>query len=210
MRTRVKICGITRIEDALAAVDAGADAIGLVFYPPSPRAVSLEQGAAIAAAVPAFVSVTALMVDPSADQVVRIIEQVQPELLQFHGDESESYCASFKRPYIKALRVRPGLNLEQAVVHYPSARTVLLDAYRAGVPGGTGERFDWGLIPSSIAAKIILAGGLDAQNVARAVEQVAPWAVDVSGGVEARKGVKDHHLIRNFIAEVNRADRCRS
>ncbi|HEY5718210.1 MAG TPA: phosphoribosylanthranilate isomerase [Motiliproteus sp.] len=206
MRTRVKICGITRLEDAQAAVAAGADAIGLVFYPPSPRHVSVEQASLIAAAIPAFVTVTALVVNPEPERLRLILAQVRPDLLQFHGDESDQFCASFERPYIKALRVRPGMDLEGAVAEYPRARSVLLDAYRPGVPGGTGEQFDWGLIPPALAHKIILAGGLECGNIARAVQQVNPYAVDVSGGVEASKGIKDHRLIRKFIDEVKRAD----
>lgn len=210
MRTRVKICGITRVEDALAAVDAGADAIGLVFYPPSPRAVSFEQAAGIARVLPAFVTVTALVVNPEPCEVETILERVKPDLLQFHGDETPAFCGGYGNPYIKAVRMRPDVDLECVRSEYGNARGILLDAYRKGVPGGTGEQFDWNRIPAHLAGRIVLAGGLSASNIRQAVEQVRPYAVDVSGGVEAAKGIKDHELIRRFINEVKCADECRS
>ncbi|MEL7399972.1 MAG: phosphoribosylanthranilate isomerase [Pseudomonadota bacterium] len=212
-RTRTKICGLTKPEDAVAAVDAGVDAIGLVFYPPSPRAVTPEQAQAIVAPIPAFVSVTALFVNPTAEQVQSLLDAVRIDLLQFHGDEDEAFCAQFNRPYIKAIRVRQASDVVASCVRFPSALAVLLDSYRPGIPGGTGETFDWSLIPQSDDLKpIILAGGLNADNVADAIKQVSPFAVDVSGGVEAvlegveQKGVKDHGKMNQFLDEVYRVD----
>ncbi len=207
MRARVKICGITRLEDALNAIASGADALGFVFYAPSPRYISPLDATAIISRLPPFVTTTALFVN-EADQVVKqIIEQTQVDLLQFHGDESEAFCQQFSRPYIKALRVKPGDDLDAAFGAYPSARAILLDAYKPGVPGGTGESFDWSLIPQVLRSKIILAGGLDPDSVASAIEQVAPYALDVSGGVEAGKGIKDPNKIKRFFDEVARANK---
>jgi phosphoribosylanthranilate isomerase len=212
-RTRTKICGLTKPEDAVAAVDAGVDAIGLVFYPPSPRAVTPEQAQAIVAPIPAFVSVTALFVNPTAEQVQSLLDAVRIDLLQFHGDEDEAFCAQFNRPYIKAIRVRQASDVVASCVRFPSALAVLLDSYKPGIPGGTGETFDWSLIPQSDDLKpIILAGGLNDDNVADAIKQVSPFAVDVSGGVEAvlegveQKGVKDHGKMNQFLDEVYRVD----
>ncbi|MCW8887142.1 MAG: phosphoribosylanthranilate isomerase [Motiliproteus sp.] len=206
MRTRVKICGITRPEDATAVVDAGADAIGLVFYDPSPRAVTIEQAVAICHAVPAFVTVTALFVNAAEQVVNQVIDRVGVDLLQFHGNEPPDYCQQFSRPYMKALRVKPGLNISEQAERYQDAKALLLDAYRPGVPGGTGETFDWQLIPEDLSKPVILAGGLTPQNVATAVRQVRPFGVDVSGGVEAAKGIKDSQLVTQFINEVSCAD----
>lgn len=203
IRTRVKICGITRPEDAQAVVAAGADAIGLVFYPPSPRAVTLQQAQAVVAAVPAFVSVTALFVDPDPKQVQEILEGVRIDLIQFHGDEDSDFCSQFNHPYIKAIRVRQASDVVASCVRFPDALGILLDSYKPGVPGGTGETFDWSLIDNSQLTKpIILAGGLNPENVADAINQVHPFAVDVSGGVEASKGIKDHSKVNAFLSEV--------
>lgn len=202
--TRVKICGITRLEDALTAIEAGADALGFVFYDRSPRAISVEQAAKIISQLPPFVTTTGLFVNAAEADVAEVIGKAKIDLLQFHGDETPEFCSAFPRPYIKALRMRPELDLVQSVSYYTGARAVLLDAYRPGVPGGTGEVFDWARIPASIAPQIILAGGLSADNVAAAVTQVRPYAVDVSGGVEVTKGVKDAAKIRQFIDEVKR------
>jgi len=205
-RTRVKICGITRLEDAQAAIAAGADALGFVFYPPSPRAVTVEQAAEIIRQLPPLVSTVGLFVNESAEQVSRIADQAQLDVLQFHGDESPEFCRSFSRPYFKALRMKPGLDVTEQVQQYSDARAVLLDAYRPGVPGGTGEAFDWALIPQNFPGYLILAGGLTPANIRNAVAQVKPYAVDVSGGVEAEKGVKDSQKIDLFIEEVARAN----
>ena len=199
---RSKICGITRIEDALAAVEAGADAIGFVFYAKSPRAVSVQQAREIIEALPPFVTTVGLFVNASRCELSEILETVPLDLLQFHGDESLADCEGYHRPYIKALRVRPGDDLEAACRAYPSASGILLDTYVAGIPGGTGEAFDWSLVPRRLSKPIILAGGLSADNVAAAIAQVKPWAVDVSGGVEASKGIKDHAKIQAFIKAV--------
>jgi phosphoribosylanthranilate isomerase len=204
---RSKICGITRIEDALAAVEAGADAIGLVFYGKSPRAVSIEQAAAIVQALPPFVTSVGLFVDMPRDQLQQLLQRLPLDLLQFHGDESPADCEGHGRPYIKALRVRPGEDVAAAMAPYAGARGILLDTFVEGVPGGTGASFDWSLVPENAAKPIILAGGLDAGNVATAIRQVRPYAVDVSGGVEASKGIKDAGKIRAFVRAVRDA-RC--
>ena len=206
LRTRIKICGITQAIDANAAVDAGADALGLVFYPPSPRAVSVEQAVEAVAAVPAFVSVTALFVNPSVEEVQSVIDSVRIDLLQFHGDEDDDFCRQFNRPYIKALRVRQASDVVASCVRFPGALAILLDSYKPGVPGGTGETFDWSLVPETLPKPIILAGGLEPSNVADAIQQVRPFAVDISGGVEATKGIKDHGKMTEFVKEVYRVD----
>lgn len=202
MRVRSKICGITRVEDALAAVEAGADAIGLVFYAKSPRAVSAEQAAEIVQALPPFVTSVGLFVNMPREQLLAVLQQVPLDLLQFHGDESPAECEGYGRPYIKALRVRPGENVAAAMAPYAGARGILLDTFVEGVPGGTGAAFDWSLVPQGVARPIILAGGLEAHNVAAAIRQVRPYAVDVSGGVEASKGIKDAGKIRAFVKSV--------
>lgn len=205
LRTRIKICGITRPEDARAAVELGADALGLVFYEPSPRSVSLEQAWEIARVVPPFVTLVGLFVNETKLTVRRVMEAVPIQLLQFHGDEEESFCRSFHAPYIKAARVRPGLDLVKYAESYPTAQGLLLDAYVEGYGGG-GKTFDWSLIPPSLPLPVILSGGLEAGNVAGAVHAVRPWAVDVSSGVEAAKGIKDAGKIAAFIAGVKHAD----
>lgn len=202
---RSKICGITRIEDALSAAEAGADAIGLVFYAKSPRAVSVQQARTIIAALPPFVTTVGLFVDASRQELEEILAAVPLDLLQFHGDESPAFCEALQRPYIKALRVKPGDDLAAQVAAYGQASGVLLDTYVPGIPGGTGEAFDWSLVPQGLNKPIILAGGLVAENVAAAIRQVRPYAVDVSGGVEAGKGIKDAEKIRAFMRAVKTA-----
>jgi phosphoribosylanthranilate isomerase len=201
---RSKICGITRIEDALIAAEAGADAIGLVFYAKSPRAVSIQQARDIVAALPAFVTTVGLFVNASREELNDVLAGVALDLLQFHGDESPAECESYQRPYIKALRVKPGDDIAQLAAPYAKARGILLDTYVPGVPGGTGAAFDWSLVPSGLLQPVILAGGLSAANVQAAIEQVRPYAVDVSGGVEAGKGIKDAAKIRAFMQAVGR------
>lgn len=201
---RVKICGITRPEDALAAAEAGADAIGLVFYPPSPRAVDIEKASGIVAALPPFVTTVGLFVDAAPEAVWAVLASVPLDLLQFHGDETDEYCRQFSRPYLKALRVQPSDDLNALAARWPGASGILLDSYKRGVPGGTGEVFDWSLIPAQRNWQLILAGGLDTANVADAVARCRPWAVDVSGGVEQSKGIKDASMITSFIREVKR------
>ena len=202
MRTRIKICGITRLEDARIAVESGADAIGLVFYAPSPRNVAPEQARAIVAALPPFVTVVGLFVDPARDQVEAVLRCCSLGLLQFHGDEAPGFCGDFGLPYIKAARVRADADLVQYLSPYHAAQGWLLDAYHDQLYGGTGESFDWKLIPQDLARPVILSGGLTPDNVGAAVRLVRPWAVDVSSGVEAAKGVKDAAKIAAFIAGV--------
>jgi phosphoribosylanthranilate isomerase len=206
MAIRIKICGITRSEDALAAVTAGADAIGLVFYPPSPRNVSIDQAATIAADLPPFVTTVGLFVNADADWISQVVREVGIDLIQFHGDECADYCASHGRPWIRALRMKEGLNLGEQMTVFANARGVLLDAYRPGIPGGTGETFDWSRIPATLTQPIILAGGLRPDNVADAVRQVKPYAVDVSGGVESSPGIKDADKMHRFVAQVRQAN----
>lgn len=201
---RIKICGITRVEDALAAAAAGADAIGLVFYAPSPRAVSAEQARQIISALPPFVTSVGLFVNASAQEVRAVLAEVPLDVLQFHGDEPADFCKQFGRPYLKALRVRAGDDLNALAAQWPEASGILLDSYKAGVPGGTGEIFDWSLIPTERSWPLVLAGGLAADNVADAITRAAPWAVDVSGGVEQAKGIKDADKINSFVREVKR------
>lgn len=201
MRTRVKICGLCSVDNALQAVSAGADAIGLVFYPKSPRNVTLEQAADICRALPPFVSKVALVVNPTVELVQQIIEQVGVDVVQFHGEETQAFCESFGVPWYKAIRVKNQQAVDQALSEFDRANALLLDAYVAGVPGGTGESFDWALVPQN-GPSIILAGGLDEQNVAKAISVAHPYAVDVSGGVEIDKGVKDPVKMQAFVEQV--------
>ncbi|MAD01502.1 MULTISPECIES: phosphoribosylanthranilate isomerase [Pseudomonadaceae] len=202
--TRIKICGITREQDALAAAAAGADAIGLVFYPPSPRAVDAGQAARIVAALPPFVTTVGLFVDAEPAAVRAVLAEVPLDLLQFHGEESDDYCRQFGRPYLKAVRVRSADQLQDVAAQWPGAAGILLDSYKPGVPGGTGEVFDWRLVPRERDWNLVLAGGLVASNVRQAIDEMQPWAVDVSGGVEAAKGIKDVAKINAFVQEVKR------
>ena len=204
MRTRVKICGITCIDDALSAASAGADAIGLVFYAPSPRAVAAETARQILQEIPAFVTTVGLFVDTDTDEVNRILEQVELDCLQFHGNEPAEYCRQFGKPYIKAVRVQKDTDIDAIAASYSDARGLLLDTYIEHIAGGTGQSFDWQLVPEHCSKPIILAGGLTVDNVAEAITQTHPYAVDVSGGVEAQKGIKDHEKMSAFIKEVNR------
>jgi phosphoribosylanthranilate isomerase len=198
-RARVKICGITSIEDALAVVDAGAEALGLVFYAASPRAVTIMQARAIALAAGPFTVVTGLFVNADPEFVDAVLKQVPLQLLQFHGDESPAYCDSFARPYMKAIRMRPELDVAAAIAEFPNAVGILLDAYRPGVPGGTGETFDWARVPRHLSKPLVLAGGLSPANVAEAIRATQVYGVDVSGGVESAPGKKDHDKIMSFI-----------
>lgn len=206
MRTRVKICGITRVEDALAAAAAGADAVGLVFYPPSPRHVAIEPAAVIAKSLPPFVTRVGLFVNADRAMVEAVVARVGVDLLQFHGDEDPSECGAYPRPYVKAVRMRPGIDLHAVRERYRDAAGLLLDAYEPGKPGGTGATFDWHRIPPDLAGEMILAGGLTAENVTAAVVSVRPFAVDVSGGVERAPGVKDPATIRRFMRGVEIGD----
>lgn len=205
--TRIKICGITRPEDARLVVASGADAIGLVFYSPSPRNVSLEQAALIAAEVPPFVTLVGLFVNESATVIERVLHSVPLDVLQFHGDETAKFCQQFGRPWLKALRMRDDTDLPSACRDYAGARGILLDSWQEGVPGGTGKTFDWQLAGAALPLPMVLAGGLDAGNVTAAIAQLQPAAVDVSSGVEQRPGIKDADKIKQFVAAVRAADR---
>ncbi|MEA3404323.1 MAG: phosphoribosylanthranilate isomerase [Pseudomonadota bacterium] len=201
-RTRVKICGITNVADGLMVANSGADSIGLVFYEPSPRHVEIEQACLIAKALPAFVTKTALFVNPQVDYVKAVLAKVQVDLLQFHGDESSGFCEQFGLPYMKAIRMQETTDLNEIAIQFESACGILLDAYKPGVPGGTGEQFNWGWVPQEFSKPIILAGGLKAENVKQAIQTVQPWAVDISGGVEASKGLKSADKVKLFMQQV--------
>jgi phosphoribosylanthranilate isomerase len=208
-RTRIKICGMRLPADARAAAIAGADAIGLIFYAPSPRAVNLAQAQSIRLELPPFVSVVALFVNAGRAEVESVMEKIKPGMLQFHGDEDEPYCASFGMPYLKAIRIGTGTgadDLLQFRARYPSAAGLLLDTLHASQYGGTGESFDWQVIPEAMRRQIVLSGGLTPLNIGEAVRAIRPWAVDVSSGVEAEKGVKDHAKMNQFINEIRHAD----
>lgn len=218
-RTRVKICGITREQDALEAAHAGVDALGFVFYPPSPRAVSAERAAELCQLLPPFVDRVGLFVNASASEVQAVLEVVPLTLIQFHGDESPAFCQQFATPYIKAIRVRAddsGEALQQIEAHSAgnsagnsaekAAQGFLVDAYEEGVPGGTGKTFDWSKIPAELNQSLILAGGLNADNIAQAMAQVAPYAVDVSSGVEVSAGIKALEKINQFMQSVTQSD----
>lgn len=206
-RTRIKICGITRPEDAVAAAMAGADAIGLVFYPPSPRALGIEQARDICMALPPFVTRVGLFVNPDRDTATEILARVPVDLLQFHGEETAADCEVYGRPYLKVARVQPDLDLDRFISRYPGACGILADTYQTDKPGGTGAVFDWSLIPARRAKPLILAGGLTVDNVADAIRRVQPFGVDVSGGVESVRGIKDATRIAEFIREVDNVER---
>ncbi|MEW6690096.1 MAG: phosphoribosylanthranilate isomerase [Pseudomonadota bacterium] len=209
MRTRIKICGITRVEDAQAAARAGADAIGLVFYPPSPRFLKLEQARKLRDALPPFVTSVALFVNASREEIEQVIKHVRPAMLQFHGEETPGFCAQFGVPYVKTCRVRSGARSGSDLLEYlrpfSGAAGWMLDSHVEAY-GGAGERFDWSLVPAERARPLILSGGLTRDNVGEAIRRVRPWAVDVSSGVESAKGIKDAARVAAFIAEVRNAD----
>ena len=206
MATRIKICGITRPEDARKAASLGVDAIGLVFYRPSPRAVTIEQAVKVVDSLPPFVSVVGLFVNAAREELNAVLDQVPVDLLQFHGEEQPEDCAGYNRPFIKAIRMRDGVDLEAEAARYVAASGLLLDAYQPGIPGGTGASFEWSRVPQGMEKPIILAGGLTPENVGEGIAQVQPYAVDVSGGVEADKGVKDHARMAAFMRAVHQAD----
>ena len=205
MAVRVKICGITRPQDLHAACDAGADALGFVFYEKSPRHVTLETAAALVREMPPFVQSVGLFVNAEPAFVEAVLAAVPLDLLQFHGDERPAECARFGRPYIRAVRVNRDTDLLKCATDFEAARGLLLDAFVPGVAGGTGERFDWNLIPASLPMPVILSGGLTPDNVGEAVRRVRPWAVDVSSGVEVSKGIKDALKMARFIAKAKEA-----
>lgn len=203
--TAIKICGITREQDALAAAHCGANAVGFVFYAKSPRAVTPARAAALMRVLPPFVTSVALFVDADVAAVKHTIAIARADLLQFHGDESPAYCRQFGVPYLKALRVRPGVDLLQYARDYHDAKALLLDAYVEGTPGGTGATFDWALIPKNLPLPVVLSGGLTPENVTAAIKAVRPWAVDVSSGVESARGIKDAAKIAAFVTGVRNA-----
>ena len=204
MHTRIKICGIKHLDDALIAVECGADAIGLIFVEKSPRYVSLTEARVIAESMPPFVTVVGLFMNASAETVREALKVVPLNLLQFHGEESPEFCDQFEVPYIKVLRMRDNANIVAFAQDYPNAAGILLDSYHKDAGGGTGQSFDWDLIPDDVPLPLILAGGLNPENVASAIEAVKPYAVDVSSGVESEPAIKDHKKIEQFIKEVLR------
>jgi phosphoribosylanthranilate isomerase len=206
MRTRVKICGITRAEDARSAIEYGADAIGLVFFEGSPRHVTLEQAGRITAAVAPFVTVVGLFVDASPSGIRHVLEHVPLSLLQFHGHESNDDCNGYSLPFIKSVAMKPGTDLREQIRAYPDAAGILLDAWQPQSHGGGGQVFDWTQVPHDLEAPVILAGGLTAANVAAAIRQVRPYAVDVSSGVESTKGIKSAGMISAFMKGVTDSD----
>lgn len=205
-RTRIKICGIREALHACVAADAGADAVGLVFYRESPRYVTPGAAAAVVATLPPFVTTVGLFVDATEAKVRDTLATVRLDLLQFHGTEAPEFCASFGLPYVRAVPMAPGIDLLEWAGRFSSARALLLDAHEPGQPGGTGRTFDWADIPRDLPIPLILSGGLTCENVGRAVREVKPWAVDVSSGVEASRGSKDSHKIVEFIRSVQRED----
>ncbi len=206
-RTRVKICGISRAEDAIKASELGVDALGLVFYDKSPRNVSTALAQSICVQLPAFVSTVGLFLNPDKVLVRQVLAEVDLDLLQFHGTESAAFCASFGKPYIKALGVGDGADkIEALLEQYAGARSVLLDSHRKGEAGGTGKSFDWASIPVDLRRKIILAGGLNVDNVAQAIQRVRPCAVDLSSGVESSPGVKDNDLMSRLMQQIRQLD----
>ncbi len=207
MRTRVKICGFTQVEDAVAAAKLGVDAIGLVFYPPSPRNVSIEQAISIVNALPAFVTVVALFVDEQEAKIREVLGKVSVDCLQFHGDETADACRLYNKPYMKAIRMKPELDVMVIAEEYKDASALLLDAYHPGIKGGSGSQFDWDLIPKDCTLPVILAGGLQVDNATQAVQSVKPYALDVSSGVESSKGIKDVAKMAAFIQAINEGDR---
>ncbi|HIG07999.1 MAG: phosphoribosylanthranilate isomerase [Methylococcales bacterium] len=207
MRTRIKVCGFTDPENAVAAASEGIDAIGLVFYPPSPRHVTLEQAQKIVAAVPAFVTTVGLFVDASQGAIEEVLSQVPIDLIQFHGDETATFCRSLGRPFVKAVRMRPETDLMQIAEDFYDASALLLDTYHPDLKGGTGHHFDWNLIPENFPIPIVLAGGIGVENAQQAIGQAQPYALDVSSGVERYKGMKDITKIVALITEVELGDR---
>jgi len=207
MRTRVKICGFTKVEDAVAAASLGVDAIGLVFYPPSLRNVSIEQAVNIVEALPAFVSVVALFVDETESKIREVLSKVSIDCIQFHGNETAKACRVYNKPYIKAVRMKEGRDVVKIAAQYDDACALLLDAYHPRIQGGSGSQFDWDLIPDNCSLPVVLAGGLHVNNARQAVQKVKPYALDVSSGVESAKGIKDVAKMAAFIQQIKEGDR---
>lgn len=206
-KTRVKVCGLTRYDDVQEACRLGVDAIGLVFYPPSPRAVTVFQASEILRDVPPFVTVTALFVNPTEAEVYDVLKVLPIGLLQFHGDETPEFCQQFQRPFIKAIAMKDDIDFVELASNWSHSLGLLVDTYKPGMAGGTGETFDWQRLPETFAKPIILAGGLTINNVSDAIVCVRPWAVDVSGGVEVAKGMKDSQKMAQFISQVVLTDK---
>lgn len=204
--TRIKFCGITREQDVLAAADLGVHAIGLVFHPQSSRVVDVQQAQRLCRVCPPFITRVGLFMNQDASTIERVLEQVDLDMLQFHGQEQEEYCNSFYKPYLKSIAM--GGNTPHRVREYPSAQAMLLDSNEIGQPGGSGKAFDWGNIPMDMTKPVILAGGLDVDNVTQAIQRIKPYAVDVSSGIESAKGIKDDVKMKNFIQTVRVADEC--
>jgi len=204
--TRIKICGLTRVQDVRLVVEHGADAIGMVFYAHSPRNVSVPQAAQLVAATPPFITTVGLFVNPFVEEVREVLRHIPLSVLQFHGEEDAAFCAQFGLPYLKVIRVKPGVDLLQCAAIYSGAQGLLLDTFVEGIHGGTGQSFDWDLIPRNLRLPMILSGGLHAENVAQAIQKVRPYAVDISSGVEISKGIKDAAKVAAFINEVKRID----
>ncbi len=207
MRTRVKICGFTQVQDAVEAAILGVDAIGLVFYPPSPRNISIDKAIEITKALPAFVTTVALFVDEQEARIREVLTKVPIDCIQFHGDESADACRIYNKPYIKAIRMKPELDVMALAEEYDDASALLLDAYHPGIKGGSGSKFDWDLIPNNCCLPVILAGGLQVDNAMQAVQFVKPYALDVSSGVESSKGIKDVAKMAAFIQVTKEGDR---
>ncbi len=207
MRTRVKICGFTQVQDAVDAANLGVDAIGLVFYPPSPRHVSVESAIEIVSALPAFVTVVALFVDEQESQIREVLSKIAIDCIQFHGDESADECRLYNKPYMKAVRMKPELDVLAIAKEFNDASALLLDAYHPSIRGGSGSKFDWDLIPNNCSLPVILAGGLQVENAKQAVQTVKPYALDVSSGVESSKGIKDVAKMAAFIQAIKEGDR---
>jgi phosphoribosylanthranilate isomerase len=205
-RTRVKICGITRIEDARHAAAAGADSIGLMMHPPSSRALSLDRAIEIRHSLPPFVTATVVFLDDSEDLIAQVLHRVKPDCLQFHGNESEEFCAAWGLPYLKAIPMGSIDDPLQYAARFETAQGFLLDSNAAGRLGGSGDTFEWSKIPTSFAYPVVLAGGLNPSNVAEAISRVKPWGVDVSSGVEDSSGIKNAGLVEAFIEQVRRGD----
>jgi len=201
-RVRIKICGITRLADAQRAVELGADALGFNFYDKSPRRMTVEQVHGIATQLPPFVTKVGLFVNPDEEQLRHVLNKLPIDVIQFHGEESAQFCNSFGHPYIKVIRVAEGIQLQEECNRYGSAAGILLDSYVKGVAGGTGRVFNWSLIPKTISQSVILAGGLNAENIGDAIRTVKPYAVDVSSGVERVEGIKDSDAMERFINAV--------
>lgn len=207
MTTRVKICGITRVSDALTAAEHGADAIGLVFYKRSPRHLSIDKATEIVSELPPFVTTVALFLDARSEEIQQVLEHLPVDLLQFHGDECPAECGQYGRPYIKAIGMKGGTDVRAYAATYPDARGFLLDSHAVGEAGGTGQTFDWSRSPA-LDKPVILAGGLNPENAAEAVMRARPFGLDVSSGVESEPGIKDPEKIRRFMNEVRKADEC--